>query len=102
MVGYKSPKRYILTPRRKKFGKAVARGFNSSLVGECLKQARTRKYLFQKLVHMIQQDMKQLCSRMANSMLQNKSSNALKEFSWNNLIKELAQHAPALLHVLKG
>ena len=92
MVSYKSPKRYILTPRRKKFGKAVARGFNSSLK-DCLKQARTRK---------IQQDMKQLCSWMANAMLQNKSSNALKEFSWNNLIKELAQHAPTLLHVLKG
>ena len=101
-MGYKSPKRYILTPRRKKFGKAIARRFNSSVIDECLKQEDTRKNLFKKLINLLQEDIRRMCSSKVNSILQNKTADALKQFSWDTVMKELVQHAPTLLHVLRG
>ena len=34
--------------------------------------------------------------------LHNKSAAILRQFTWDSLMKELTQHAPTLLHVLKG
>ena len=43
-----------------------------------------------------------MCSSKVNSILQNKTADALKQFSWDTVMKELVQHAPTLLHVLRG
>lgn len=101
-MGYKSPKRYILTPRRKRLGKAVARRFHSSVADECLKQSETRKVLFQKLVHLLRKDVKRMCSNEVSSVLQDKKAKALSDFTWQKLMVELAANAPTLLQVLQG
>ena len=36
-VYWTQPRRYALTPRRKKLGKALARGCSKQIAGECLK-----------------------------------------------------------------
>ena len=43
-----------------------------------------------------------MCSDKVNSILQNKSADALKLFSWDVLMKELVEHVPTLLQVLRG
>ena len=43
-----------------------------------------------------------MCSKRINSVRQNKSAAILRQFTWDSLMKELTQHAPTLLHVLKG
>ena len=51
---------------------------------------------------MLQRDIRGMCSKRINSVLHNKSAAILRQFTWDSLMKELAQHAPTLLHVLKG
>ena len=98
----KKPIRYVLTPRRKKIGKAVARRFNTSVVDECLKQPETRQSLLKKLLQLLRKELKEMCSDGAKSILQDKSARALGSFTWKNLTDELALHAPILLHILCG
>ena len=72
------------------------------MIDECLKQEDTRKYLFKKLINLLQEDIRRMCSSKVNSILQNKIADALKQFSWDTVMKELVQHAPTLLHILRG
>lgn len=80
----------------------MARGFNSSIVDECLKQDKTKKYLFKKLVQLLRQDIKKMCSGEVKSVFQNKSTEILGKFSWEMLVNELSANAPTLFEVLKG
>ena len=43
-----------------------------------------------------------MCSKKAKSVLRQTSVEALKIFSWHNVLKELQQLAPTLYAVLKG
>lgn len=99
---YKSPRRYILTPRRKRLGKAVARGFNRSVIEECLANEKIKKHLLRKQTQLLQKEMKKMCSHEVNSVLLNKSSKALGRFTWKSLIDELSVNAPLLFHILQG
>ena len=53
---YKSPRRYILTPSRKRLGKAVARKFNRSIIEECLAHEGIKKHLLQKLTQLLRRE----------------------------------------------
>ena len=101
-MGYKSPRRYILTPKRKKLGKAVARGFNRSIIRECFSNTTTKKELYWKLVQLLRREIKNMCSEKVNSLLLDKSSGALSEFSWEKLKNELSSNAPTLFCILQG
>ena len=101
-MGYKSPRRYILTPKRKKLGKAVARGFNHSIIRECFSNTTTKKELYWKLVQLLRREIKNMCSEKVNSLLLDKSSGALSEFSWEKLKNELSSNAPTLFCILQG
>ena len=84
-MGYKSPRRYTFTPKRKKLGKAVARGFNRSIIRECFSNITTKKELYWKLVQLLRREIKNMCSENVNTLLLDKSSDALREFSWEKL-----------------
>lgn len=101
-MGYKSPRRYILTPKRKKLGKAVARGFNRSIIRECFSNSTIRKQLFWKLVQLLRKEIKNMCSEKVNSLLLDKSPGAISEFSWEKLKNELSSNAPTLFCILQG
>ena len=100
-VGYKKPKSFVLTPRRKVIGKAVARRSHRTVASECLSNKETRKYVLAKIGREIGAEVKHICSDFTNSILQSRCKKTLESFSWNVLHTELQKYCPLLLHVLQ-
>ena len=99
MVGYKSgPKRLNLTPSRKAFGKAIARGSRAKVAQECLKDPITRKHIIKKVAAIVKSEVATLCSDSANSILQ---QDCITEFTWEDFINELKVHAPIFFQILQ-
>ena len=82
-------------------GKAVARGSKKAVVKECIKDPVMQKYVVEVLGLHMRQELASLCSNSANSVLQDPSLDALCEFSWAKLHKELQTNAPTFLHFLE-
>ena len=97
----KKPRSYHLTPRRKKVGKAVARGSKKAVVRECMKDPAMHKYTIQVVGQCVRQELASLCSESVKSVLQEQSLDAMCSFSWAKLHKELQENAPTLLSFLE-
>ena len=91
-------KTHILTPKRKKIVKCVTRKSNKSVANECMKSDDIRKYILLRLGIILRQEIKSMCSKHVNSILQQSISEV--SFSWELLISELSTHAPLLFRLL--
>ena len=87
-----------LTPSRRKIGKAIARRSKASVVAQCMKDNVMFNYIIIRISRILQSELRKLCS--VDSLLKENSTTAFQEFSWNNLIKEIQDHAPLLLSVM--
>ena len=64
----KKPRSYHLTPRRKKVGKAVARGSKKAVIRECMKDPAMHKYTIQVVGQCVRQELASLCSESVKSV----------------------------------
>ena len=101
-VGYKKPRRYLLTPSRKPVGKALARGSRKSLIDKSMKDCVVRKYVFMKASRIAHAEITALCSDKQKSLLRKHSASDMKAFTWDALLAELQSSAPLLMSVLLG
>ena len=76
----------MLTPTRKKIGKAVARGSKYAIVRECFTDPKTRQFVLNYLGNIICKEIKTMVSLESNSILQ---SSKLEDFKWDMLLNEL-------------
>lgn len=100
-MSYKKPRTYVLTPSRKKLGKAVARRSRQTVARECFSEPITRAHLLRHIGMVIRNELKAMCSDKAMSILRTESA-ALKlnMFSWDKLLTELSTYAPVFLTLL--
>ena len=101
-IGYKRPKRYILTPQRKHIGKAIARGSWKAVAEQCFRNPARRKYLLDRIALEMRKDLRTVSSMKNPSCLRYNSPEDLKSFTWNKLLHELSVNAPTLLSVLQA
>ena len=66
----KKPRQYLLTPTRKKAGKAIAKGSKKSVAAECMKDPVIHKYILANIGRIVRSELASMCSSEANSMLQ--------------------------------
>ena len=90
-----------MTPNQKHLGKAVARRSNKKIAIECLRDKSVRKEVLKLVRKEIHAEIKTLCSRDANSILQKTDSLALKLFKWKTLTSELNKYTPILKSLLE-
>ena len=83
----------ILTPRRKKIGKKLARWGSSSAVVECLQDPNIRQEVVTALGDMVEKELKHLCSKKVNPIQRTTSAETLQQFSWSRIITEVRVHA---------
>jgi L1 cell adhesion molecule like protein len=103
-VGYRSGgKNYQLqTPRRKKYGKILARSQNSSksIAVELLKDDDGRKWVTNGIKNILKYELKQLCSKKVNSIQASKDPSVLSDFPWVKIVDEGLRYCPTLLSFL--
>ncbi len=88
-----------MTPRRKKAGKALARGSMKSLVDDCFSNKRTQHFVTLKIGRIIRTEIKKLSS--SSSILRSPHTSAdLKEFKFEHIFEMIQANAPFLLTVL--
>ncbi len=92
-------RKYILTPCRKRLGKAVARRSKSTVAAEVLKDPITKKYVLQRLGVNLRRELALMCSDKVESILQ---SQDLKCFTWDKLLLEVSEHSPILYSILQS
>ena len=96
------PRSYVLTPKRKKLGKAVARRSNRVVAGECLMIPKVRQYTIRKIGKLIRIELCKLCSQKTSSILRDHSKQRLTDFNWDALEVELVINAPVFLSILRA
>ena len=72
-----------------------------SVVKQILREPQYKELIIVKIGLTIQQELRVLASRKEDSMLRNKSKEALLSFSWDSLWQELAVKTPTLLTILE-
>ena len=86
--------------------KKLARGIASKSHNTIGRQATKNIMICQRVLSIIARDieneMTALCSKNFNSILRQSSFEAIQNFSWKSLSKELQQVAPTLYRVLSG
>ena len=99
-VAYKNPKTYLLTPKRKHIGKAVARKSKKTIASEALKDQQTKQYIIKLIGKELAKEVQVMCSDAVKSILQSRDPEHLKHFSWDVLLCELTEFAPILKDLL--
>ena len=100
-VCYKHTKTYLMTPVRKKLCKTIARGSYRAVARRCLENEHIRNHIVSGIGRIIRKEVAELCSNGAQSILCDKSNDALKSFKWKRLENELAAHSLTLFTILK-
>ena len=83
-------------------GKSIARGSKKTLVDQCFSDPGTFPCLMKKLGRVLREEMKMMCSEKTASVLRNKTYGMLKNFKWEDLLKEMRVHAPTVAHILQS
>lgn len=98
---YKSkPKSYVMTPRRRRICRPLARGSRCAFAKKCLNDRTIRNFIVKGLGRSLRHEVARLCSDETMSILRNKDSNSLEEFSWEKLLEEVKVVAPTLFKFL--
>lgn len=100
---YKSkPRSYIMTPRRRQLCRPLARGSKTAFARRCLKDRSFKKVITKGMGTLLRRDIAHLTSDNLSSILLNKSSDTLNEFTWDGLLAEVKSAAPTLFKILHG
>lgn len=100
---YKSkPKSYVMTPRHRRICRPLARGSRCAFAKKCLSDRTIRSFIVKGLGRSLRHELAQVCSDETISILRNKDSSSLEEFSWEKLLKEVKVVAPTLLKFLQS
>ena len=97
MVHEKKQYKYVLTPKRKKIGKAIARRNMTRAVHEVFQNPVMYAQVLIKLGIVLRKELKVVCSDKVNSVLR---CGKIKEFTWSELKQNLSDHALTLLSIL--
>ena len=100
-LGYRMPRTFVMTPSRKRLGRAMARGSRKAVAVECLKEPTTRKHLLKRIGMLVRNELMSMCSERTSSILSSQSVTDLWEFTWEKLLHELNMNAPVLLTILQ-
>ena len=108
----------IHTPVWRHISKAAARGHKKGVIVDlitvniiyvrvgvadsCFQDNKITEYLIKKTGTIIHRELKNMCTKKVNSILQQSSANAMEEFDWSKLINELKTHAPTFLKILEA
>ena len=74
-------------------------GWHTGVADHCFKDQCIKKHTIQKISIAINRELKTMCSKQVNSILQQSS---VENFHWTNLIIELEEHAPIFSAILKA
>jgi hypothetical protein len=100
---YKSkPKSYLMTPRRRRICRLLARGSKSAFTRGCLKDGSFKKAITKGICTSLRREIALLTSDDVTSILLSKSSKVLNEFTWDGLLTEVKRVSPTLLSILQG
>ena len=99
MKSSKDQRTYMLTPRRKAVGKAVAWRSMKKLANECLSDDRTRHYILLHVGKIVLKEMKGITS-CHESIFGSKSIDDLKHIKWIKLYDELKRLALVFSSIL--
>ena len=72
-----------------------------SIVKQILREPQYKELMIVQIGLLIQRELRVLASRKENSLLRNKSKDALLSFSWDSMWQELAVKTPTLLTLLE-
>ena len=85
----------------KKLGKSVGRRNCGSIAKQVMSHGRIRKCILQKVGKILKKDMEHICSKKASSLLRMNTPDALRSFTWEDLVQELEKLSPTFYQVLK-
>ncbi len=104
VVEYSKPRRFQLTPSRKKIGRLLGRGNKQSLASIVLhpdnKELQGR--VVKGVGKLIQRELQSLCADSYPAMMRDTSDAALESFNWESLWIEASQKVPTLVAVLSN
>ena len=86
----------------KKLARGIASKSHNTIGRQATKNIMIRQRVLSIIARDIQNEMTALCSKNFNSILRQSSFEAIQNFSWKSLSKELQQVAPTLYRVLSG
>ena len=92
--------KYVLTPRRKHLGKAVARRSRKTVAVESMRDPSTRHHIVNLLGKEIRNEIRLMASDSAHSILRSQLKEDLTNFQWSTLHAEMSSKAPILQSVL--
>lgn len=92
---------FQLSRSLKSLGRSVGRRNRSSIARQAMKDSRIRKKVVERMGKLMSQELTNLASLKSNSMLRNRSCQALEQFSWKELLVELEKETPITLSLLK-
>ena len=90
----------MLTPHRKRLGKAVARSSHRAIAEECMKNENSCSHAVTILGNMIHKEVRTIASKKVESTLLFKSKNCITNFKWATVHGEMVSHAPLLCKIL--
>ena len=90
-----------MTPTRRKICKPLIRGSHCAVARRCLKDSCISKYIVKGIGLSLKHEIASLCSDKVDSVLRDKSVNALETFSWDVVMEEMKTRAPTLLSLLQ-
>uniref|UniRef100_A0A1X7UTJ1 Uncharacterized protein n=1 Tax=Amphimedon queenslandica TaxID=400682 RepID=A0A1X7UTJ1_AMPQE len=100
VIGYESgPKVTILTPERKKYGKAIARDSKRCLATQAMKHEDSKGEVMKQIDVLLQSEIMVLCSDEFNSVMLHTDADGLKSFSIDTIYKAISA-APTLTKLL--
>ena len=91
-----------MTPTRRRICKPLIRGSRCALARRCLKDHVIRKFITKGVGLSLQHEIASLCSDKVDSILLDKSVQALETFSWEVVMEEMKTKAPTLLSILES
>ena len=95
------PKSYIMTPRRRRICRPLARGSRCAFARKCLSDRTIRSFIVNGLGRSLQHEIARNCSDNTVSILRDKTTSTLKEFTWEKLLNEVKVLAPTLFKLLQ-
>ena len=75
---------FQLSRSLKSLGRSVGRRNRSSIARQAMKDSRIRKKVVERMGKLMSQELTNLASLKSNSMLRNRSCQALEQFSWKS------------------
>lgn len=96
------PKSYVMTPRRKRMCRPLARGSRCAFARKCLSDHTIRKFIVKGLGRCLQKEVARLCSDDSVCILRSKATDSLKSFTWENFLIEVRELAPTLFKFLQS